>query len=132
MDGWGDEDADEAIAEEGARGRRKGLPSGQVVAGAEFRAAKAAQAHSRVAAAVDEKVCVYQARRLALRVLAINAAAEGKVGAWDYVAAARLTLAELQVFVRSRTGEHLPQTLKRPELEEQAEAIRSKPIVLKV
>jgi hypothetical protein len=131
-DGWSDEDADEAIAEEGARGRRKGIPNGRVVAGAESRAAKAAQVQNRAAVAVDEQVRVYKARRLALRVLATNAAAEGKVGAGDSVAAARLTLAELQAFVRARTGEPVPQTLKRPELEVQTDAVRKKPIVVQV
>jgi hypothetical protein len=99
-------------AKEGARGGRRGPLDGRLVARAEFRAAKAAQVQTKPG-------CYSSLRRTGARLQGAQACA-GKEGAGESVAAVRLTLAELQAFVRGRTGAPAPQTPQRPELEGQA------------
>ena len=73
-DGWDNEEdmEDGAIEVAGSRSRRLGLPNGRCVSSREFSESKAAQGRSVTEAAAAEQLKVFKARRLALRVLAVN------------------------------------------------------------
>jgi hypothetical protein len=93
----------------------------------DFRAAtaKAAQVQSWATATQIQQPstsrCTCAGARL-YKLQGAQACAGSKLGAGESVAAARLTLAELQTFVRVTTGEPAPQTPQRPELEVQVHA----------
>ena len=116
-DGWSDEeDAEEAgIAEAGARKRRKGVPSGRVVASEEFRADKRAQQFSMQA--VELKAVESEFKKFRTNVLALgyNAEAEAelaKLADGQEVADAKLSNDQLIGFIRARTKEPIPSDQK--------------------
>eukprot|EP00966_Prymnesium_polylepis_P104979 2431799-Prymnesium_polylepis.1 len=126
-DGWSDVDEDTAINEEGSRARRNALPSGRIVAGAEFRAGRASQDRSIEAKAEAERLKVFKTRRQNLSILEINSKAEAKLVGGIMVAASSCTNEELVGFIRARTGEPVKEKGK-DALQQKAQELCSKPL----
>eukprot|EP00966_Prymnesium_polylepis_P332638 7388122-Prymnesium_polylepis.2 len=116
---------EEAIGEDGSRGRRKALPNGRLVGCEEFRAQKTATSRSAAEAEVAEREAGYKKTRLNERVLSESEEAEKKLEAGAFVSQALLVS-----YVRARTDK--PVAEKGDVLKQRADQLKKKSYAIRL
>eukprot|EP00966_Prymnesium_polylepis_P318565 7358073-Prymnesium_polylepis.1 len=129
-DGWDNEDdmPDGTIDEAGSRGRRNKIEKGRVTASKEWRESKTAEGKSAEDKEEAARITVFKTRRTDMKVLELNATAEGNLTSTDYP-----SNEEMIAFIRARTNKPVPQTEKTATLlKAKVETLRNKPVIVKV